>query len=239
MRSGYSSTLALSDAGWGIQRFIKRLLARVAGLALLAGGAAAVASLATWNVADPSFSHATDNVVTNALGYPGAVFSDLALQFFGLSALAALVPGLIWGLMLAAGRSIDRPLRRGLAWLGTALLMAAMAGCIVAPDTWPLPSGLGGVLGDMVLAVPSLILGGYPTGWRGILMMAVLAGPTLWLFLRAAGLRGGNNVSDTVTAEDDFDADEDGDDAEGPAALALGAVTHWWLSIRADRKSVV
>ena len=68
----------------------------------------ALAALGTWNVDDPSFSHATDNLVTNAMGYPGAVFSDLAMQFFGLSSVAALVPAVIWGFLLASGRGVDR-----------------------------------------------------------------------------------------------------------------------------------
>ena len=44
-----------------------------------------IAALATWNVADPSFSHATDNPVSNAMGFPGAVLADLSMQFLGLA----------------------------------------------------------------------------------------------------------------------------------------------------------
>ena len=134
------------------------------GLALFAGVAFALASLGTWNVADPSFSHATDNPVTNAMGYPGAVFSDLAMQFFGLSCVAALVPAVIWGFLFATARGVDNLPRRAAAWFGAALLSAAIAGCVTPPDTWPLPTGLGGVFGDMVLKVPAPLRGGYPTG---------------------------------------------------------------------------
>ncbi|RVD62886.1 DNA translocase FtsK 4TM domain-containing protein, partial [Mesorhizobium sp. M7A.F.Ca.ET.027.03.2.1] len=78
MRSGASAPLALADTGHGIQAFARRQVGRLVGVGLFALAAFGVASLATWNVADPSFSHATNNTVTNAMGYAGAVFSDLA-----------------------------------------------------------------------------------------------------------------------------------------------------------------
>ncbi|RWQ26138.1 DNA translocase FtsK 4TM domain-containing protein, partial [Mesorhizobium sp.] len=151
MRSGASAPLALADTEHGIRAFARRQVGRLLGAGLFALVAFGVASLATWNVADPSFSHATDNIVTNAMGYVGAVFSDLAMQFFGLAAVAALVPAVVWGSLLFSARGVDRLPKRGLAWFGYAVLAAAMAGCVVPPKTWPLPTGLGGVFGDMVL----------------------------------------------------------------------------------------
>ncbi len=85
MRSGVAAPLSLIETGSGLGLFMRRQLGRAGGLALLGGVAFALAALGTWNVADPSFSHATDAPVTNAMGYPGAIFSDLAMQFFGLS----------------------------------------------------------------------------------------------------------------------------------------------------------
>ena len=110
MRSGLSIPLADDDRG--LRSFARRQASRAAGLALLASVAFTLAALGTWNVDDPSFSHATDNLVTNAMGYPGAVVSDLAMQFFGLSSVAALVPAVIWGFLLAGGRGVDRMARR-------------------------------------------------------------------------------------------------------------------------------
>ncbi|MEQ9179855.1 MAG: DNA translocase FtsK [Nitratireductor sp.] len=236
MRTGNSAALALGGIGQGIQNLVQRLLTRALGLALLAFGAFAIAALATWNVADPSFSHATGNTLTNAMGYPGAVVADLAMQFLGLASVAALVPVFAWSLFLLAGRPPDRLSRRGAAWAGAALLSAAVAGCIVAPPTWPLPSGLGGVFGDMVLKLPALLSGGYPQGLLAAALMLLFGLPALWLMMFATGLISRRALPvDNFTASEDEDADEDfteaDDDDDG--VPALGAVFHWWLSARA------
>ncbi len=194
MRSGASAQMALTDTvGHGIQAFARRQVGRLVGVALFAVVAFGVASLATWNVADPSFSHATDTIVTNAMGYPGAVFSDLAMQFFGLSAVAALVPAVIWGFLLFSARGVDKLAKRGLAWFGFALVAAAIAGCVVPPKTWPLPTGLGGVFGDMVLHVPGLFVGGYPTGTIASVLAVLFVAPALWFFAYGSALTARKN----------------------------------------------
>ena len=240
MRSGVSSPLALTETGHGIQAFARRQTGRAVGLGLFAFVAFGLAALGTWNVADPSFSHATDNPVTNAMGYPGAVFADLAMQFFGLAAVAALVPAVIWGVLFATARGVDRLPKRGLAWFGSAVLAAAIAGCVGAPPTWPLPTGLGGVFGDMVLKVPGMFIGGYPTGLVATVIGVLLLGPALWLFAYGAGLLNRQNGFAVINGkpkpdmrEQDFASLEDDDEEESESVLALGAITHWWLSFRA------
>ncbi|RWQ41441.1 MAG: DNA translocase FtsK [Mesorhizobium sp.] len=240
MRSGASAPLALADTGHGIGAFARRQVGRLVGAGLFALVAFGIASLATWNVADPSFSHATDNIVTNAMGYVGAVFSDLAMQFFGLAAVAALVPAVVWGFLLFSARGVDRLPKRGLAWFGYAVLAAAMAGCVVPPKTWPLPTGLGGVFGDMVLNIPGFFVGGYPTGLIASVLAVFLAAPALWLFAYGSALiarKNGFAVLEQQAAPDPRDQDDllfDNDEDEGDEGiLALGAITHWWLSLRA------
>ena len=241
MRSGASAPLALTEAGYGVQAFLRRQAGRLVGVGLFAFAIFAVAALATWNVADPSFSHATDNPVTNAMGYPGAVLSDLAMQFFGLAAVAALVPAVIWGFFLFSARGVDRMPKRGLAWFGFALLAAGMAGCVVPPKTWPLPTGLGGVFGDMVLKIPGLFIGGYPKGLAAYVIAVLLAAPALYLFAWGAALihrRNGFAVMEAPARAEAKDPDsvlfeKEEDDDENDGILALGAVTHWWLSFRA------
>ncbi|MEP9387568.1 DNA translocase FtsK [Mesorhizobium sp. KR9-304] len=240
MRSGVSAPLALADTGHGLQAFLRRQAGRLAGLGLFAAVAFGLASLGTWNVADPSFSHATEAPVTNAMGYPGAVFSDLAIQFFGLSSVAALAPAVIWGFFFVTARGVDNLPKRAAAWLGSALLFAAIAACTAPPETWPLPTGLGGVFGDMVLRVPTFVTGGgYPTGLLATVLAILFVAPALYLFAYGAGLHARKNgfavmapskPKQTVGEGVAFDED---DDEEDGGVLALGAITHWWLSARA------
>ena len=233
-----SAQLALDETDHGgLHAFARRQIGRVIGVALFLLVAFGVASLATWNVADPSFSHASANPVTNAMGYPGAVFSDLAIQFFGLSSVAALVPAVLWGFFLFTGRSIDRMPKRAGAWFAAALFGAAITGCVTPPPTWPLPSGLGGVFGDMILKIPALAIGQYPTGLAASIVALLLAGPTLWLYGFGAALLARRHgfepsASPRRKAEEEAEllADDDDEDSEG--ILALGAIAHWWLSAK-------
>ena len=70
----------------------KRRAAEFVGLGVLAALVAACAALVTWSVADPSLNHATSTPIHNLLGRPGAVLADVAMQFFGLACVVALIP---------------------------------------------------------------------------------------------------------------------------------------------------
>ena len=173
------------------------------------------------------------------MGYPGAVFSDLTMQFYGLSAVALLAPAVIWGLMLASGRPITRLARRALAWFIGSVLAAGIAGCFMPPPTWPLPTGLGGVFGDMVLKLPGLFIGAYPEGWIARLIALGLALPALAFFAYGSALIARGALPPKIDAKPDArpepepeEFDEDEDDSRSPM-LAIGAITHWWLSGRA------
>ena len=58
---------------------LRRRLSEAAGLALITLGLLGSIALATWSVRDPSLSHATQTPIHNLLGFPGAIFSDLAM----------------------------------------------------------------------------------------------------------------------------------------------------------------
>ncbi|MGE3306968.1 MAG: DNA translocase FtsK 4TM domain-containing protein, partial [Rhizobiaceae bacterium] len=229
--------LSLAGSAQGLGGFAKRQVNRAVGGAMLAGVAFALAALATWNVSDPSFSHASANAVTNAMGYPGAVFADLAMQFYGLASVAALVPATIWGLLMLLGRGVDTHVRRGLAWFGASLLVAGIAGCFETSAEWPLPTGLGGVFGDLVLQLPSLVTGAYPTGLYAVLVIVVLAAPALWLGAYGACLIRRAQAPTIVLADRKMPSPsgamlDDDEEEDGRGMLALGLVTHWWLTAR-------
>jgi DNA segregation ATPase FtsK/SpoIIIE, S-DNA-T family len=234
MRSGASASYPVHREKSGINGFVRRQVEIAAGLCLILLVIAAIASLATWNVADPSFSHATDAQTTNALGYPGAVFADLAMQFYGLAALPALVPALFWALFLMSGRGLYRRPKRGFAWFFGAILVAAALGCKTPPDTWPLPVGVGGVLGDLLLKIPGVFIGGFPKGFLSLLIALPFAVPGVWLLTYGSGLinrKAPTPVKEIRSAAGDLLDDED----EGGGFQAfIGGMTHYWLSIRAS-----
>ena len=244
MRQGYSPSYPLRDERITEDRLrlaniFRRQFYILFGLALLSLTAMAVGALATWNVADPSFSHATDNPVTNALGYPGAVFSDLAMQFFGLASVPALLPLVVWSLLMMTRGGIGRVAKRSFAWMGAALLFAGIASCFAVPESWPMPIGLGGVFGDMLLRFPGLFLGQFPQGAIASAIALVLAFPALWLCLFASGIIGRGIVNPVQPAqrgrpEDDF-LDEDEETAGGGFQF-IGALTHLVLTTTANFK---
>ncbi|WP_337271466.1 FtsK/SpoIIIE family DNA translocase [Oryzifoliimicrobium ureilyticus] len=216
--------------------FVIRQTKALFGFALFILLALAVAALATWNVADPSYSYATSNEPTNLLGYPGAAFADIAMQFFGLASVLAMLPVVAWSLSLISGRRITRIPVRLSSWVAGIVLSSAAIGCFPPPLTWPIPTGIGGVIGDMILRFPALFVGAYPTGTFAMIVGALAACPAAWMMLLAAGI-----VGKADTDDDDFEdvpyadhrskarsvsEDDDGEDEGG--WLAFGALTHAW-----------
>ena len=177
MQISNSALLGGRNGRQGLPAFIRRPLNGLLGLGVFAALALAVLALATWNVADPSFSLATGNPPTNALGFPGAAFADLVMQFFGIGSVVGLLAGRLLG-RVSRSQQLRRPQAapRQLAWFAGAVLASAVLACLPVPSTWPLPSGLGGVFGDMVLKLPALVLGGYPHGAVAAIIGAVLVG---------------------------------------------------------------
>src|SRR6185295_10482691 len=103
-------------------------------------------------------------------------------------------------------RPLSRERLRVLLWLAGAGCAAAFASCLPRSAHWPLPNGLGGVVGDAMLRLPASIL---PLGGANRLLIAVVLGAgALFAFAGAAGL-----LWPDPRAEDD-DADEKDDDAE-------------------------
>ncbi len=236
MRPQGSTVYAARDVRQGLNGFLWRQFEALCGVALMALVMAGVAALGTWSVADPSFSHATGNVTVNALGSVGAIFADLAMQFFGLASVPVLVPVLVAGFFLARGRPVKNRSRRVLAWIVGALFAASVFACFNPPVSWPLPVGIGGVLGDLVIKVPgNLSATGYPTGIFAVLTGLLLVAPAGWLLAYASGVIGnGATASEPASRrnaaredeEDLFEEDEEG------GFLALGALTHYWLTFR-------
>ena len=204
---------------------LRRRLREMGGIALLSLAMMAALALATWSVHDPSLSHATDARVHNLLGRPGAVAADLMMQLLGLGSLALLLPIGVWGYRLLGHRPLGRERLRVLLWVFGAVLAAAFASCLPRGSHWPLPCGLGGVVGDAILRVPAVLLGAPLTGLSRLAAAIALGIAALVTFAGAAGIvwRGSPDEEEDTAEADDED--------EG-AWISLGRLMHAALSFR-------
>jgi hypothetical protein len=144
-----SSPLAARFTAW---------LCGVAGYIVLAVSIIAAASLVTWNVADPSLTHATSGPTRNMLGPVGAIFSDLVMQLLGLAGVFVILPPVFWGLEMIGNRRLQGA-RAKLAYAPAAVaLLACAASALPKIGGWPLPYGLGGALGDFALGCVTRVL---------------------------------------------------------------------------------
>ncbi len=131
---------------------LRRLIFGTYGFVLIAGACAVWASLATWSVHDPSLNNATRAVPRNLLGSWGATIADLGIQSLGLASIVLFLPLAAWGWHLMARTAPNRRKWRLLAWPASVLLLAAALSALPQPKSWPLPNGLGGILGDFIIA---------------------------------------------------------------------------------------
>ncbi len=207
----------LSDSA---REALGRRLRELGGLALIVLALLLAISLATWSVQDPSFSHATNTPTRNALGMPGATVADLLTQLFGLAAIALVLPIAIWGWRLVTHRTLRHERLRLLFWVLGALLAAGFAGALPRSASWPLPAGLGGVVGDALLRWPAWLTGGSLNAWMRILVGALTGAGTLVCFAIAAGFGlHGRPGSD--------------DERESRVALLIGFLAHAFLGMKA------
>ncbi len=249
MRANRTATLPMpASEGSAMHRLVGRQIGVVLGLALLAAVAAVAASLATWTVDDPSLSYSAAKPVANILGFPGAIVADLLMQFFGLGAIALLLPVVFWGWRLVfGGRRFAKTMLAS--WLFGALAVSGALAFVPVTAHWPLPSGMGGVLGDIVARLPAEILGAPPKDRAATIAQTgyvILAG---LLLVHAAGFLRRRRRPEEIEAEapprgrraapavDAFAADAD--EGGGFLAVPLGALAHFGFSARASLARLV
>ena len=227
--SSRSTSISLSGGG-AIRHVLRRNVGAMVGLAVLALAAVAAASLATWTVDDPSLSHATDHAIRNVLGFPGAIISDLLTQLLGLAASLLLLPPVVWAWRAVFAQPTRLQRWNAVSWIAGTLMAALALSTLPVSRTWPLPTGLGGALGDLLQGIPAFFIGATPTGLSALITGVVVTAATVVLMLYACGLIG------PVVADDDEDAvpavrpmarsipaeaeiDEDVDDDDDVAAM--------------------
>jgi DNA segregation ATPase FtsK/SpoIIIE, S-DNA-T family len=218
---GFDGLSFLSDA---MREGLRRRLCELGGLTLIVFATLVALALATWSVQDPSLSHATNAPVRNILGVPGAIVADLLTQLFGLAALAFILPIAIWGWRLVTHRPMQRERVRLLFWLLGVLLTAGCAAALPRSSAWPLPVGLGGVIGDWMLRLPTALSGGTLAGPARIAVAVASGAGMLLCFAVAAGFGWRAQADD---AEGPLEEDE------APGWIPLGWITHGFLSLKA------
>src|SRR2546421_5952059 len=234
MRYTFSAADMLSDE---LRAALRRRMHEIVGVALIAVAGIVAAALATWSVQDPSLSHATNAPVRNMLGLPGAIGADLMMQLLGIATIALLFPVAAWGWRLLTHRPFDRERVRLVLWVIGAVAAAGFASCLPASKSWPLPTGLGGVIGDAMLRAPAWVFGA-PLSGAPRFAIAVVIGIAAFVTLALAAGFGWHRNAD----EDDADerparkakskVDEE-DDREPRSFVSLGRLYHFVYSLKA------
>jgi len=210
---------------------IRRRLSELAGLALISLAILGAIALATWSIQDPSLSHATQKPIHNLLGFPGAIFADLAMQLLGLASILLLVPELLLGWRMLSHRPVGEKWR-SLLWIVVTFLAAAFASTLPYVGSWPLPTGLGGVAGDAALRAPAWIFGSPLGGVTRFILCVVFGLATVVTLLLAT--RAPDYDEKPAAREVDDEEDDEKDDADGDHASAwLGMIVHALLSWKA------
>jgi len=175
--------------------FMQRRFREASGLLVILATAALGIALATWSVSDPSLNHATDAPVRNAFGPKGAIVADLLMQLIGVSSIAILVPLALLGWRVLTHKPNHRSLWQTKYWLLGVASAAAVASLLPTTDRWPLPTGLGGVIGDAIVTIPKHYFSAF-----GLLLFSLI-----FLVIAILSLAVSSGFSTPVVADsDDF-----------------------------------
>jgi DNA segregation ATPase FtsK/SpoIIIE, S-DNA-T family len=212
-----------------IREALVRRLRELGGLGLLTLSIALAISLMTWSVQDPSLSHATSRPIHNALGYPGAISADLLMQILGLGAIMLILPVAVWGWRMLTHRGFDREVLRLGCWILSTVLAAGFASCWPHGGAWPLPTGLGGVVGDALVRAPAVVFG--PPAFFYCLTLGTLLGAgMIATFLFAGGMGSQPQEEDFTPADDGEEISADGNES---GSISLGWLVHALMSTKA------
>jgi DNA segregation ATPase FtsK/SpoIIIE, S-DNA-T family len=213
-----------------IRDALARRLRELSGLGLISLSSVVAAALMTWSVQDPSLSHATSRAIRNVVGYPGAIGADLLMQILGLGSIMLILTIAVWGWRMLTHRTFDREALRLGCWILCTVIAAGFASCWPHGGAWPLPTGLGGVVGDALVRAPAVVFG--PPGFVYRLGLGViLFGAMGASFLFASGW-GSRPREEELTAIEDDDAPFV-EEEESRGSVSLGFLFHALMSTKA------
>ncbi|MGO4389624.1 DNA translocase FtsK 4TM domain-containing protein, partial [Microvirga sp. 2YAF29] len=248
MRTARRSSSAYDGLFSALRAMLARRAQELTGLCFVALAGAVAVALATWSVDDPSLNNATDMPVRNMLAWPGAIVADLLMQLLGLGAIAALLPLALWGWRLMKSGELGRGQLRFALWIMGVGAATALASAMPATDRWPLPTGLGGVVGDALLTGAKAITG-LSTGPAHAILGIVFATIAILSLTAACSLSPVDARHEEEPDEmeaplpvkrrriaDQDEADETGHDEPGWGIVSLGALAHGFMSLRASAR---
>jgi S-DNA-T family DNA segregation ATPase FtsK/SpoIIIE len=211
-----------------MREMLARRLRELAGLGLITLSGTCAAALMTWSVQDPSLSHATSRAIRNVVGFPGAIGADLLMQILGLGSIMLILPIAVRGWRMLTHRHFDRAGLRMACWILGAMLAAGFASCWPHGGAWPLPTGLGGVVGDALVRAPAVVFG--PPGFLYRFVLGIiLCGAMIATFLVGSGL-GSREPDAEASMDEDDDAPFEEDDG---GSVSLGWAFHAAMSAKA------
>src|SRR5215210_5136320 len=212
-----------------IREALARRLRELAGLSLIALSGVAAAALMTWSVQDPSLSHATSRAIRNIVGYPGAIGADLLMQILGLGSIMLMLPVAVWGWRMLTHRTFDRQALRIACWVLCTAISAGFAGCWPHGGAWPLPTGLGGVVGDALVRSPAVVFGPPGLVYR-LVLGSILLAAGIATFLIASGIGSRRQQEELTRIEDDEAPIQEENDG---GSVSLGWAFHAAMSAKA------
>ncbi|WES29861.1 DNA translocase FtsK [Varunaivibrio sulfuroxidans] len=159
----------------GVILFLRQRILQGFGLFLGAVGIAFALALVSYAPSDPSFNSATLGPVRNWMGAPGASSADLALQALGLGSALLTVILLSWAWCLLRYQRISALWLRFSVLAATLIVLAMALSVVRTPTSWPLATGLGGVVGSVLLDRLVAVLQGWgaPPGWINTMTLGI------------------------------------------------------------------
>lgn len=184
-----------------VRERLRRVLCSMWGGVLVLLGALLVVALVTYSPRDPSLNTASQGLVRNALGLPGATLADLMIQSFGLASLVAVLALVSWGLRQMLARRIGWLWVRVLAVIAGAMLLAMAIAPIPTLSALPLPAGNGGFVGKLLDAhsqgaLGHLLQGSLALNWVPPLVAFLVALPLLSWAVMIHWRKAGHGVMD-------------------------------------------
>ena len=166
------------------------------------------------------------------------------MQLLGIATIALLFPFSAWGWRLLTHRPLDRSRARALLWIVGAFAAAGFASCLPPSKAWPLPTGLGGVVGDALLRAPAWVFGGPLSGVTRF-TIAIIIGVAAFAALALAAGFGWREVEDEdeeaekpvakkkkAAAVEEASASEEEEAPEPRSFVSLGWLYHFGYSLK-------